>query len=285
MVPMPRSLPEGVADTAVGAALMRARESERPDAMFVDPYAKEFVAAASPVFESGPTVEDDPNISVLEATAELAVAMRTRFFDDFVLDSVRGGCGQVVIVGAGLDMRAFRLDLPSSLVIFELDTAVILDFKEDIVTACRGEPRCQRTAVAANLEHHDWQPRLDRSGFCAEMATLWLLEGVLPYLDRGDAKNLFLAISQRSPIGSRLVLDLPELNAVRSTPAMREITDLWKGGPSDDPAVELRRLGWKVEVIDSREVAERYGRQSSIVLRDQYLTARRVASATRPLRP
>jgi methyltransferase (TIGR00027 family) len=101
--------PRGVGETALGAAMMRARESGRPDRLFDDPYAAALVEAAPPVFDEGPSSADDPLIAQLEAAFEVSVAVRTRFYDDFVLAASAAGCRQVVLLGAGLDTRAFRL--------------------------------------------------------------------------------------------------------------------------------------------------------------------------------
>lgn len=70
-------VPEGVGETAVGAAMMRARESSRPGGLFVDPYAAAFVAAAPPIFEDGPDAAGDAAIALLEAAFEEVVAVRT----------------------------------------------------------------------------------------------------------------------------------------------------------------------------------------------------------------
>src|SRR5207302_2264839 len=101
--------PGGVGETSIGAAMMRARESLRQDPLFDDPFAAAFVDAAPLVFEDGPTVDDDPNLATLEAAFQEAISVRTRFYDDFVLGATAGGVRQVVLLGAGLDSRAFRL--------------------------------------------------------------------------------------------------------------------------------------------------------------------------------
>jgi methyltransferase (TIGR00027 family) len=97
---------------------MRAWESARPDRLFEDPLAAEFVAAAG---WERPRMDDVPP----EARAALGrmaswVSARTRFLDDLLLDATAGGVRQVVLLGAGLDARAFRLDWPDGVRLFEL---------------------------------------------------------------------------------------------------------------------------------------------------------------------
>jgi O-methyltransferase involved in polyketide biosynthesis len=77
---MTDELPPGLGETAVGAA----SPGDLPAwGLVVDRYAQAFVPAVPPIFESGPTVDDDPAPAELEAAFEQAVVIRTRFFDDF----------------------------------------------------------------------------------------------------------------------------------------------------------------------------------------------------------
>ena len=64
--------------------------------------------------------------------------MRTRFLDDLLLDACAGGTRQVVIFGAGLDARAFRLSWPEGVRLFELDMPGVLEFKDEVVRAKGG---------------------------------------------------------------------------------------------------------------------------------------------------
>ena len=57
------------------------------------------------------------------------LAIRTRYFDDILLAAVRGGSTQVVILAAGMDARAFRLDLPEGTVVYEVERAEVLTYK------------------------------------------------------------------------------------------------------------------------------------------------------------
>ncbi len=70
--------------------------------------------------------------------------LRTRVLDDFVLRSTAAGARQVVLLGAGLDTRAFRLDLPSDCVVFEIDRAGVLAFKEQVLTGLSAAAEVKR---------------------------------------------------------------------------------------------------------------------------------------------
>jgi O-methyltransferase involved in polyketide biosynthesis len=73
----------GVGETAIGAAMMRADESARADRLFDDPYAAAFVAAVPDAFAEGPE-PGDPEITALAEAFRAHMAVRTRFYDDYL---------------------------------------------------------------------------------------------------------------------------------------------------------------------------------------------------------
>jgi Leucine carboxyl methyltransferase len=105
------SSPDGassVAATSRWMAAARARESERTDRLFCDPLAA--VLAGPEGFE---WLQDMEAAAGSDVPGRYPV-IRTRFFDDFVLDACqRLGVRQVVLAAAGLDTRAFRLQWPA----------------------------------------------------------------------------------------------------------------------------------------------------------------------------
>jgi methyltransferase (TIGR00027 family) len=115
-----------VAPTSRWMAAARARESERADRLFCDPLA---AALAGP--------EGFAWLERMEFAAQsdgpgLYPVIRTRFFDDFLLDACRRlEVRQVVLAAAGLDTRAFRLNWPPGTRLFEMDLPEVLDAKEE----------------------------------------------------------------------------------------------------------------------------------------------------------
>ena len=79
---------------------------------------------------SGDPAQDRSETRERRASLVTWVTIRTRFLDDVALESSAGGCRQVVILGAGLDARAFRLDWPANVRLFELDLPAVLEVKE-----------------------------------------------------------------------------------------------------------------------------------------------------------
>jgi len=259
--------PEGVGETAIGAAMMRARESARVGGLFEDPYAPAFVAAAPPVFEEGPSRGDDPALSALEAAFEEAVVVRTRFYDDFVRAASADRCRQVVVLGAGLDTRAFRLDWPVRTRLFELDLPDVHAFKQRVLSRESAQPRCTRITVEVDLQE-DWSAPVITAGLKPTACTAWLAEGLIPYLSAYDAERLLITVGELSGTGSRLALDHAStgheslLSQARAIPTMDQITAMWKGGLRDSAAGWLHQHGWQVETVDHKSLAAKYGRQN-----------------------
>jgi methyltransferase (TIGR00027 family) len=280
-VRMAMRLPDGVSETAVGAAMMRARESARVDRLFDDPYAAAFLAAVPPIFEEGPTTADDPALAALEAAFEEEVVVRTRFYDDFVRAATANACLQVVLVGAGLDTRAFRLDWPSNLRLFELDLPHVLEFKERVLAQEGAKPRCARLTVGVDLQH-DWPATLLAAGFISGDRAAWVIEGLIPYLAQEDADRLLIGVSRLSSPGSRLALDQPNvaddsaLSQARAMPTMKQIAAMWKGGLGDNAALWLDQHGWQAETTESKGLGARYGRQRIGGSRSVFFTATRL---------
>ncbi|NUP76812.1 MAG: SAM-dependent methyltransferase [Nonomuraea sp.] len=239
----------GVARTAVGAAWLRARESERPDRLFDDPYASAFVAAAGHRDE-GPGPFGDH------------LVFRTRFFDDHLRDT---GCGQVVLLAAGLDSRAFRLAWPSGVRLFELDLPELLAFKDGVLGELGARARCERVAVPVDLREA-WPAALRAAGFDPARPTAWLAEGLLIYLGAEEAGRLLDEVGALSAPGSTLAFEHDPATAAelieraRTMPELRRVAALWKGGLREDATTWLGARGWRTRIVERAALAERYGR-------------------------
>jgi methyltransferase (TIGR00027 family) len=194
----------------------------------------------------------------------------TPFYDQRILSAVGAGCRQVVRLGAGLDTRAFRLGLPESVTVFELDQPPVLDFKQSVLNQHGAVPTCRRVPLAADLLA-DWPAVLRAAGFDLALPAAWVAEGVLMYLSRPDADRLLDRLTVLSAPGSRILIeyfsqvwqDSDVLNET-SDRQDRAAWDLVRGsflyGPvADRPADWLPGHGWAPGEIAT--VAE-LGRQS-----------------------
>lgn len=273
------NIPQGVGQTAIGVAKIRARESERADRLFHDPYAGAFVDAApgAPV-DAGPgaLARAAPGATVprqapgestaLGAIFQARVAIRTRFYDDYLLAARAAGCRQVVLLAAGMDTRGYRLDWPAGTRLFEIDQPDVLAFKDAVLTARDAVPRCHRVARAADLRH-DWAGVLLDSGLRPSERTAWLAEGLLIYLTAEEAGQLLDTITGLSAPGSTIAFEYNDtgdggpVSHARTMPGMSRVTALWKGGLGAETPDRLGRHGWQVQIHGIGPVAAGYHRR------------------------
>jgi methyltransferase (TIGR00027 family) len=262
----------GLGNTALEVALVRARESERPDRLFDDPLAADFAAelAAGAVAPTG----GGPAADALA----FQVAIRTRFFDDYLLEACDQGCRQVVLLASGLDTRAFRLDWPDGVRLFELDLPDVVEAREAIIAAQSATPRCERHVLAVDLTG-DWPEALRQAGFRAAERTAWLAEGVLIYLGAEEAAALLNAVGELSAPESFLAAERANfadpalLEQAREHLGMDHFSALWKGGLGYDAADWLPEHGWEVHTDDVSFVAAAYGRPADADTGGGFLTA------------
>jgi methyltransferase (TIGR00027 family) len=281
----PRAPLQGVGKTALGVAMIRARESRRDDRLFDDPFAQAFMDAAPGMFPeepaaAGPSAAAGP-LASLRATFHRHGVIRTRFFDDYLTAAVTAGCGQVVLLAAGLDARAFRMAWPQHTRVFELDLPDVLAFKDTVLSARSAVARCQRTAMPADLRQ-DWPAKLVGAGFDRSAPAAWLAEGLLIYLTAREADGLLTSVTELSAPGSQLSFECDPGASVflapstRQMPAMQEYTALWKGGLGADAAGWLTGHGWQPQFHALSTLADAYGRPAPGSDTSGFLTALRL---------
>ncbi|MTE22438.1 SAM-dependent methyltransferase [Streptomyces sp. TRM43335] len=241
-------------------AALRAKENDRPDRLFEDPYAGRFLAAAG-VDPAKWSVGPATGTGFLELVAD-QVAVRTRFLDESLLDAAGGPCGQVVLLASGMDARPYRLDWPIGTRVFELDFADVLGFKRHALVGSGAVPRCEHVEVAADLRE-DWPQALREAGFQPDVPTAWLVEGILYGLPQEAADLLLERVTELSAPGSELAGDHIEdsdvLRAARGA-ISPELVELWRGGPTGDLDTWLEGHGWEATVHDIRVVVGTFGR-------------------------
>lgn len=167
-----------VSDTARWVALYRAMESERPDALFRDPYARRLGGARGEAI-----------VKAMPRGRSMAwpLIVRTAVMDDIVLRCVQAGAKTVLNLAAGLDARPYRLDLPRDLEWLHVDMPEMVAYFRSHMS---GEtPCCEIDFLAADLRDADARrtvlARAARSG-----PTLVITEGLLIYLDSDDVAGL-----------------------------------------------------------------------------------------------
>ncbi|MFI1973315.1 SAM-dependent methyltransferase [Streptomyces cinnamoneus] len=257
-----------VSKTALAVARVRAHESASGNALFDDPYAAAFLAASQ---EPIPPRRD---LGPLARALVLQTVIRTRFYDDQLLHSA---CDQVVLLAAGLDTRAYRLPWPPGTRLYELDLPPVLEFKHRVLTAESAAPRCDRTAVPADLLSTTWADRLIDAGFDANRPTTWLVEGLLVYLTAQEAATLLSTLGELAAPASRLALERGRSGkTVLDNPSIAHVTSLWKGGLGAGTADWLADHGWQTQDHPLDAVAAHYGRPTANPSGTGFITALRV---------
>ena len=277
---------ESVGATALGVAAARAAETARPDALIRDDYAYLLTASAGPAWAQMASADDewlrdDEQARRQHEMARNYQAVRTHYFDGYFDAAVRAGIRQVVILAAGLDSRAYRLDWPTGTTAFEIDQPKVLDYKTSTLDAHGGLPKARRVPVAVDLRD-DWPAALLAAGFDPAQPTAWLAEGLLPYLP-GDAQDrLFDLVTAHSAAGSRIAVEAfnlhpsqysSEKRALRRerTAQLRERlgldldvdTLMYIDDERADAAEWLADHGWRVDAVPSAEEMKRLGRPAT----------------------
>lgn len=232
-----------VSFTAHMMAVIRAQETQRHDRLFNDPFAAQLAATeAFAIVEHRLTPQD-----------KAYVAVRTRFFDDFLLEVVaKVEAPQVVILASGMDARAFRLPWPPGTQVYELDCREVLESKAVILKDV--PPTCKHYEIAADLRQ-PWQHLLLGQGYRDNFPSVWLLEGLLMYLTEPEVHNLLQAISNLAVAGSQLGLDLINTKSVEYEPYRGHFRSGF-----DNPEALLAEYGWEAEVIQPGEEGANFGR-------------------------
>ena len=277
---------ESVGATALGVAAARAAETACPDALIRDEYAYLLVASAGPAWaqmaggDDG-WLGDDEQARGLHEMARNYQAVRTHYFDGYFDAAVRTGIRQVVILAAGLDSRAYRLDWPAGTTVFEIDQPKVLDYKTSTMDFHGVVPKARRVPVAVDLRG-DWPAALIAGGFDTAQPTAWLAEGLLPYLP-GDAQDrLFEMVTTLSAAGSQIAVEAfnlhPAQYSAEKRAARRERTvqlrerlglDLdvdtliYTDDTRADAAEWLAEHGWRVDAVPSAEEMTRLGRPAT----------------------
>lgn len=226
-----------VSDTARWVAYFRARETERPDALFRDPFAQRLAGELG--FKIANTLPDGNS-------HDWAWVARTYLFDKFLLDEIENGVDLVVNLAAGLDARPYRMDLPSSLHWVEVDFPEIISYKEGVLAGERS--RCHLERVALDLSDIP-----ARRAYFADLSRrrkkiAVMSEGLLIYFTAEEvgllAKDLGMGEHFQSWIVDLASPGQLKLMQLTTGQQLSEAGAAFKFGPPDGPNFFVRH-GWK----------------------------------------
>jgi methyltransferase (TIGR00027 family) len=242
-------LASSVGATATMVAAQRALANR--EGLIDDPFAEPLVRAVGVDFftralDGEIQLDDvDPEFNMRRAAEGMTV--RTRWFDKLFTDAAAAGVRQAVILAAGLDARAYRLDWPAGTTVYELDQPEVIEFKT--ATLAYAQPKADRRTIAIDLRN-DWPKALLDNGFDTSIPTAWIAEGLLIYLPPEAQDLLFDRIDELSAVGSRVATEhIPDVTMFSDERSQR-ITDRLKKYGHDIEMKDLIYHGERSHVID-----------------------------------
>jgi len=243
--PSDDGLIRNVSDTARLVALDRAVESERPDALFRDPFARRLAG------ERGARIAKSNPLGARKSAAGWPIVTRTYVIDQMIHAHIAQGGDAVINLAAGLDTRPYRMELPGSLQWIEVDLPEILAHKEEIL---RGEkPVCSLERIRLDLSGVPARRELfARLGLQSRRA-LVITEGLVVYLSSDEvallAQDLAAQPSFRSWILDMVSPKLLTTLQKRMTSNLKEAAP-FKFAPEEGPAF-FAKFGWSVVEANS----------------------------------
>ncbi|KAG9147080.1 hypothetical protein Leryth_005321 [Lithospermum erythrorhizon] len=146
------------------------------------------------------------------------IAVRTLWFDtklEAAINSFEDRAAQVVLLGAGMDARAYRLNCLKESKVFEIDFPEVLQMKTTILQAAENSKKEAEhfivtaksvSRVAADIRQKDWLNKLQLAGFEPHKNTVWVLEGILYYLSHSQAMEVLNIIAENCNLTHTVLL-------------------------------------------------------------------------------
>lgn len=242
-----------------------------------DPFAEPLVRAVGLEFFIK-MIDGDIDLSEIENASPArmqaiidGVAVRTKYFDDRLIEAMNAGVRQAVILAAGLDARAYRLAWPADTVVFEVDQPQVVDFKTATLAGLGAKPRAARRTVGIDLRS-DWPAALRAAGLDPTVPTAWLAEGLLIYLPPDAQDRLFDNITAlsvpASTIATEYVPGIKDFDPDRARELSRPLRDhgvdidmpsLVYAGERSHVVDYLDAKGWEMSSLSRTELFERHG--------------------------
>jgi methyltransferase (TIGR00027 family) len=226
-----------VSDTARWVAVYRAMESERPDALFRDPFARRLAGAKGEAIVNG-----------MKRGRSMAWPMivRTYVMDEIILREIADGADTVLNLAAGLDTRAYRMSLPHALHWYDVDHPHMVEYKADAMKNER--PVCSYEAVPLDLADVTGRRTLFERVNAGSKRTLVISEGLLVYLGEDEVTALSVDVHAQ-PRFQRWLSDLASPGLLKMMgkswgPTVAAGNAPFRFGPADGPKF-FAATGWK----------------------------------------
>ena len=132
------------------------------------------------------------------------MVLRTQAIDAHLASALEAGIDQIVILGAGLDARAWRVPALGGTTVFEVDHPATQRYKRTRIG--RRMPRAELRYVAVDFEKERFATELVRTGFRPDQPSIWIWEGVAMYLPLRVIGETLAQLTSLSTAGSQLAM-------------------------------------------------------------------------------
>jgi methyltransferase (TIGR00027 family) len=194
--------------TAIGIAIVRGIESEKPEERRIcyDPYASQLV---SPFLYKFVRFFDKIGYSEIKGPGVMGfLTVRDRHIDEYLKACLADGLEQLVILGAGLDARAYRFEeLKNGIKVFEVDHPASQATKLEKLEQVFGSPPAHVTYVGIDFNAQRLDQRLFESGYDESLKTFFIWQGVTQYLTPEAVDSTLSFIANHSESGSGVIFD------------------------------------------------------------------------------
>ena len=212
--------------TAIGIAIVRGIEFEKPEGerLCYDPYARQFV---SPFLYNFVRFFDKIGYSEIKGPGVMGfLAVRDRHIDEFLKTQIVEGISQLVILGAGLDSRAYRFEELKKIKVFEVDHPASQRNKLEKVKRILGKIPEHVTYVDIDFNTQSLESRLRECGYDETLRTLFIWQGVTQYLTFEAVDSTLSFIANHSNAGSSVIFDYMYPTLLDGTIKRGEVTNM-----------------------------------------------------------
>jgi methyltransferase (TIGR00027 family) len=239
-----------VTDTALWVATFRAAEGERVDAAFHDPLASVLAGERGrEIARSMPGA----------ASVAWGVVVRTSAIDRLIYEAVQAGVDTVFNLGAGLDTRPYRMNLPARLRWLEIDFPNIVELKN--TRLLEQTAVCHLERIGLDLSDRSSRKELFAQYGATSKNALLIAEGVIPYFSNDDVEALASDLYS-IPAFRHWILDFDNAGKrrmprgwarkLKAAPSLFQVSDWFEF---------FKQAGWQPrKVITSAEESERINR-------------------------
>jgi methyltransferase (TIGR00027 family) len=208
--------------TAEIGAVIRAIETEKPEneRLCYDPYAKGFVGKINTILGMVPPLRklalwylDRKHPFVLDC-----IPARTRYIDDYVNEHIDDGLRQLIILGAGYDSRAYRMEnLKGKVKVFEVDHPATQERKIKKLKEMLAPLPDHVVYVSIDFNRERLPQRMFQCGYDKDKRSLFIWEGVTPHLTAEAVDETLSFVARNSGAGSSIIFNYVLKSLVEGT--------------------------------------------------------------------